>query len=122
MGKDLFKIACPQAQCLWTEVHYAMQNYEALLLEQVDNHKIIQKSHNLYHTTSFLLTPNQQAEFETINRVKSYAMCHAKNNCAKFWMGEIDFSLDISKAQGQQLCWQMVVQKWLGHNLKSDPI
>jgi hypothetical protein len=121
-GKDLFKIARPQARRLRTEVHYAKRNYEALLLEQAENHKIIQKSHNLYRTASFPLTPAQQAEFETIDRVKSDAMLHAEKNCAKFWMGKINFSLDISKAQGQRLCWQMVVWNWSGHNLKSNPI
>jgi hypothetical protein len=37
-------------------------------------------------------------------------------------MGEIDFSEDINLACGQCTCWQLIVWKHSGHNMKSDKI
>jgi hypothetical protein len=57
------------------------------------------------------LSPEHDKMMELIDRVKMESMTHAKAKCCKFFMGEIDFLVDLNMIKGRKLCWQMIVRK-----------
>jgi hypothetical protein len=109
VGKDLFKIARPEARRLRTTVLRSTQEYTKMLTKHVVSHRIIPKLHQLYKESNGSLSLEQQKQMETIERVKSEAMIHAEANCDKFCMGEVDFSADVNTAKGLKFCWQLIV-------------
>jgi hypothetical protein len=77
----------------------------------VAQHKLIPKLHSIYKATNGSLSPEQQKQMESIDRVKSEAMVHAEVKCSNFCMGEVEFSADVNEAKGQKFCWQLIVRK-----------
>jgi hypothetical protein len=105
VGKDLFKIAWPEAWRQRTSVYHSTKTYERLLLDQITRHKIIPKLHSIYKEQIGPLLPVQQQQMETIDRVKSAAMVHAESKCSKFCMGEVDFLVNLNMIRGWKFCW-----------------
>jgi hypothetical protein len=66
------------------------------------------------------LSPEQQKQMESIDRVKSEAMVHAEAKCSNFCMGEVEFLADVNEAKGQKFCWQLIVRKRSGEKVSSD--
>ncbi len=64
----------------------------------------------------------QQAQFESIDRMKTEGMIHAEKKCQSLCMGEVDFSPDVNIAKGQRYIWQMIVHKWRGKHVSSKKI
>jgi hypothetical protein len=84
VGEDLFKIAPPEARRLRTTVHRSTTKYTKILTAQVAQHKLIPKLHSIYKAMNGSLSPEQQKQMESIDRVKSEAMVHAKAKCSNF--------------------------------------
>ena len=82
-----------------TAYHLTME-YARKLSVYVSQHKLMLKSHNLYKDTDGPLMQEQQAQFESIDRVKTEGMIHAEKKCQSLYMGEVDFSLDVNIAKG----------------------
>jgi hypothetical protein len=80
------------------------------------------KSHNLYKDTDGPLTQEQQAQFKSIDRVKTEGMIHAEKKCQSLCMGEVDFSPDVNIPKGQRYIWQMIAHKWRGKHVSSKKI
>jgi hypothetical protein len=69
------------------------------------------------------LTHEQQAHFESIDRIKTEGMIHAEKKCRSLCMGKVDFSPDINNiAKGRHYVWQMIVRKWRGKHVSSKKI
>jgi hypothetical protein len=89
-----------------TAVHRSTVNYERIFLKQEVQHKLLQKSHNLYKEQQGPLSPGQQQRLESIDRVKTESMIHAEKKSHRLCMGEVDFSLNINEVRGQCFVWQ----------------
>jgi hypothetical protein len=122
VGEDLFKIARPEARRLRTIVHRSTTKYTKILTAQVAQHKLIPKLHSIYKATNGSLSPEQQKQMESIDRVKSEAMVHAEAKCSNFCMGEVEFSANVNQAKGRKFCWQLIVRKRSGEKVSSDYI
>jgi hypothetical protein len=60
VGKDLFKILCPEAQRLRTTMYCSTTKYAKISMAQVVQHKLIPKLHSIYKETNGSLSPEQQ--------------------------------------------------------------
>jgi hypothetical protein len=80
------------------------------------------KSHNLYKDTDGPLTQEQQAQFESIDRVKTEGMIYAEKKCQSLCMGEVDFNPDVNIAKGRRYVGQMIIRKRRGKHVSSKMI
>jgi hypothetical protein len=99
-----------------------MVNYKRIFLKQEAQHKLLQKSHDLYKEQQGPLSPGQQEWLEMIDRVKTESMIHAEKKSRHLCMGEVDFSLNINEVRGQCFVWQMIINYRLGKKESSEKI
>jgi hypothetical protein len=85
-------------------------------------HKLLQKSHNLYKEQQGPLSPGQQHWLVTLDRVKNESMIHAEKTSRHLCMGEVDFSLNINEVRGQCFVWQMIINYQSGKKESSEKI
>ena len=119
VGEDLFKIACPEAQCLNSQIPLAWSKYKRQLSQSVTAHRVLDKLHSIYKSCNHTLSPDQQIQMDNIDKVKQELMVNAEFHCQKWCMGKIDFLPDFQMAQSCQYCWSMVIHKHLGKKVSS---
>jgi hypothetical protein len=122
VGEDMIKIARPEAQRLSSTTYHSTVEYVRKLSVYASQHKLMLKSHNLYKDTNGPLTQEQQAQFKSIDHMKTEGMIHAEKKCRSLCMGEVDFSPDVNIAKGQHYVWQMIVCKWRGKHMSLKKI
>ena len=74
-------------------------------------HCMVDKLHSIYKSCTHVLSPNQQIQMNSIDKVKRELMVNAEFRCQKLCMGEIDFSPDFHMAWSRRYCWSMVIHK-----------
>ena len=78
--------------------------------------------HSIYKSCNHVLSPNQQIQMNSINKVKRELMVNAEFCYRKLCMGEIDFSPDFQMAWSCWYCWSMVIHKCSGKKVSSRKI
>jgi hypothetical protein len=81
VGEDMFKITRPEARRLSSTTYCLTVEYVRKLSAYMSQHKLLSKSHNLYKDTDGPLMQEQQAQFESIDHVKTEGMIHAEKKC-----------------------------------------
>ena len=60
VGEALFWIACPEAQCLKSQLPLARTKYEKHLTQLVTSHRVVENLHSIYKSCDNSLSIDQQ--------------------------------------------------------------
>ena len=122
LGNDLIRIARPPARRLSCRIPRAKKCYQQRKISHFQRHKVLEKLHRVYGTSTSSLSAAQKVEMEKIDKVRVEGMKYAEKKCRKLAMGEVDFSPELGKARQRKLLWKKIVRKKRGYKVSSSYI
>ena len=109
LGINPPKVTSFQARRLKTTDPRTVQKYSTVLEEEFQKHRIYKRASDLYDAFGSNLTPEQCAEFDAIDRIRSKSMKKAEKKCRKLFMGAVPWSPVLQKARKLILCIKLVI-------------
>ena len=119
LGEDVLKVVRPAARRLSCNIPEAKTKYQKLLGKHFSQHNLLARLHDVYRSATGYLTPDQQAEMERLDKIRTEGMLYAEKRCRKLAMGHVDFSPEINDARKKRDFWRLVLRQRSGRRVCS---
>ena len=107
LGFKLPPIISPNARRLQCNVPHICQQWIQLYLQFLNQHHLIERQFTLESSINEpKLTPSQQAEYESILKLRSEGIRFAENKCRKLRVRNVPFSPELQKARYEIELWK----------------
>jgi hypothetical protein len=78
LGDNLLWITRPPAQCLSCQIPRAKKNYQRRVISHFQKHRVLERLHRVYATSTTSLSTEQEQEMERIDLIRKEGMLYAK--------------------------------------------
>ena len=113
LGVDRGDITRPRAKKLQTSNRAVTAKYNRLFMQQVIQHRILDKARRLEADIgdSATMTTEQATRYEGLDDQRTRAAAYAEERCAKHPPNDTAFSMELKTALGRATIWQQIVKR-----------
>ena len=119
LGTDRGDLVRPKGKKLQTTNVARTTRYNKLLMEQIRNHRLLQKAKQLDEEIGErkYMTNRQKQTYEGIDNQRCRAVAHSEEKCVRLPKDGSEFSVELKRAMGEAIIWQQI-EKRIQKNLR----
>ena len=99
-----------------------VDNYTRVLEERLRYHKIYERLATLSFTHGAELTPEQEAEYEAIDKIRVRSIRLAEKKCRTLKMGNHSYSPEFAQASRTITLWTLILRRLSGRKASAKTI
>ena len=124
LGEPPFTIHRPDARRLTCEQPKVVKKFNRILTQQLENEHTLEKFEALKNDIDNNILSKEQIKdaVEKIDKSCTNSILRAEKHCRKLRMGEVPWSVELSKAGKLIQLWNLVLRKKYGRNVSSTYI